>query len=145
MVDAERQVLALAAVNAAAAGVLGLLDRDAALGLCDQDRAGDDEDERADQEDDLADADLVAGRQALDRLDDELAGAPASMRQAEDDQRNAVAQAVLVDLLAEPHQEQTPGGEARDADDPEARRVVVDEALLHELHAGTGDVGMPII
>ena len=57
VVHAERQVLALPAVDPAAAGVLGLLDRDAALRLGDQDRPGDDEDERADQEDDLADAD----------------------------------------------------------------------------------------
>ena len=128
MIDPQRQELALAAIHAAAAGVLGLLNGDPALRLGDQDRAGDDEDERKDQEDDLADADRMS-RVSLGTevalLSQELNG----IRHAGDDagenqEADAVAKAVLVDLLAEPHQEDAAGGERSQAHDPEADRIV---------------------
>ena len=46
----------------------------------------------------------------------------------EDQQRNAVADAALGDLLAEPHQEHRAGGEADDRREDEARTRRVDDA-----------------
>ena len=61
VIDAQGQVLACAAIDAPAAGVLGLLDGDSALRLRDQDGGADDEDERRHEEQDLADAQWLGG------------------------------------------------------------------------------------
>jgi hypothetical protein len=56
MVDAQRQKLLAATIDLAPTGMLGLLHRDAPLGLRDQDRPGNDEQERAGQEQDMTGA-----------------------------------------------------------------------------------------
>src|SRR4051794_40628109 len=98
MIHSQRQVLALTAVHASAASVLGLLNWDSALSLGDQDRAGDDEDEGEDQEEDLADANgpIRIGRGREVRLLSEQRDRErhAGKNAGENQQRDAVTQAV---------------------------------------------------
>ena len=67
LVDAQRQELAGAAVDAPAANVLGRLRRDAPLPLGDGDHRHDDADEQDDQDEQLFQADVAAGAAAAQR------------------------------------------------------------------------------
>ena len=121
----QRQELAGAAEDAPAADVLGRLRRDAPLPLGDGDDGHHHGDEQDDQHDDLLEADVLAAA-AAQRADDlpvELAGLEEQRRRGRrhagddaghDDEADAVADAVLVDLLADPHQED---GAGRHGDD----------------------------
>ena len=128
IVDLERQEGGLAAVDLVAADLLGVLDGDFALRLRDGDGAGDDGEEEKEQRDDQDRAPRPVlpppvpvsicqpcnkrGGQARDDVDG-------------DDHRDTVADALVGDLFAQPHQQQRAGeqaddggefkGEARDA------------------------------
>ena len=133
-VDAQRQVGVLAAVDLAADDALGVLHRDPALRPLHEDDEGDDRDHEDDQSTSMANEVALPVRTSVDDADD-------GVRQAdhdagEDDQRDAVADAALGDLLAEPHDEGGAGGEREHGHDREA------EAPQRVLH-GIGTSGAP--
>ena len=134
MIYAKRQILLLPAIHAPAARVLGLLDGDSPLRLRNEDRSGDDEDERGDEEDDLAGRDRVSGvalrAELLDEHSDRLRHACDDASQ--DDQRHAIAQAVFIDLLAQPHQKDAAGGHRKQRDEDEHGPMRLLERGLHE-------------
>src|SRR6202035_2132985 len=117
LVDPERQVGALAAVDLAAHDALGVLHRDAALRPLHVDDEGDDQKHEDEERHDLQQVEAAAlqarGRVA-DRRDD------ADDDAGEDDQRDAIADAALADLLAQPHDEGRAGGQRDDGHHPEA-------------------------
>src|SRR5439155_2294186 len=117
----------LPAIDAAAARMLGLLDGDAPLRLGDEDRSSDDENKRGRQEQDFSRPNLsfAGGADGHVALIDELADGHghAGDNAGEDDQADAVAQAVFVDLLAEPHEEYAAGGEGDESREPEGERT----------------------
>src|SRR5439155_14227449 len=125
LLDAQRAERPGAAVDAAAADVLGRLRRNAALALGDKNHRHHHGDEEDDQDDQLLQAHVAAGATAAQGEDaatqvaaleqQALRGiGDASHDARHDDEADAVADAVLVDLLAEPHQEH---GAARHHDD----------------------------
>src|SRR5262245_1359376 len=116
LIDAQRQPLLGAAVDAPAAHVLGRLRRDAALSLGDGDDRDHDADEEHNEHDDFLESDVAASAAAAEREDrrfqvaafeNEGGGgvADASADAGHDDEADAVADAVFVDLLADPHEE----------------------------------------
>ena len=117
LIDAQRQVLASSAVDPAAADVLGALRGNPPLPLADKHDAGDHADEKHDQDQEHVHAQLALAAAQLqaaaghDRLDDfaDGAGQP-GQNIAHDQKTDAVADAVLVDLLAQPHEEYRAGG-----------------------------------
>src|SRR5207245_4495784 len=102
-------------VDAPAAGVLGLLDRDAPLGLSNENRSGDDEDEGGHQEENFSRANfpLAGAGNGQIALIDQLTngGRHAGDDAGENDAADAVAQAIFVNLLAKPHEEYAAGSE----------------------------------
>ena len=114
----------LAAHHLAADDALGVLDGDAALGAFDEDDEGDDGDHAGDEEDDGDGGECSPGAVAglvVEVLD---AAGQADDDAGEDEQRHAVADAALGDLLTQPHDEGGAGGEREDAEGNEgaARR-----------------------
>ncbi len=101
---------------------LRVLDRDPPLALLDEDD-GDDHADRQQREEQLR------GRAAVDPRPDRERRAVDDRR--EDDQRDAVSDPALRDLLAEPHQERRTGGEG-DEDQHEPAEVRVQDALPPE-------------
>ena len=109
-VDFERQVRGLAAHHAAAHHALGVLHRNAALAALHQHDERDHGDHHG-QNDDQVDGRPVADYEHV--IVDVLDGArKADHNAGEDQQRHAVADAALGDLLAQPHDERGAGGQA---------------------------------
>src|SRR5207248_1377906 len=119
VIDSEREVLPLAAVDAPASGVLGLLNGNSPLRLGDEDRSGNDEHESRHEEENFSGSNFAfaAAADGHVALIDELAdrAGHSSDDAGENDQADAVAQAIFVDLLAEPHEEYAAGGEGNEA------------------------------
>ena len=119
-VHLEREVRRLAAVQLPAHDALRVLDRDAALAALDEDD-GADHHHHDRRRGSTMPSSLIwrAGRP------ERLEGAPDRRRDArhdagEDDERDAVADAALGDLLAHPHDERGAGGEGDHGEEPEA-------------------------
>ena len=116
-VHAQRQVGVRAAVDLAADDALGVLHRDAALRPFHEDDEGDD----GDHEDDQAEHREEVALAVADVFDDAEDGVRQVDDDAgEDDQRDAVADAALGDLLTEPHDEGGAGGQREHGHDREA-------------------------
>src|SRR6476469_383054 len=108
-VDLERDVGRRAAVHPPADHPLGVLHGDAALGLLNEDDRGDDED--------AEDQDAEEGAPALVLLDAPERGREAGRDRGEDHQRHAVADTLVGDELAEPHDEAGAGRHRQDHDE----------------------------
>ena len=148
LVDPQGQVLARAAVDAPAADVLGALRGNAALSLGDEHHADDHAHEQHGEDQQRFHADLAAAAAQfeaalLDHGLDQIciAGARHAGEDAgHDQQADAVADAVLVDLLAQPHQEHRAGGHRHHGGQlpDEGKRagggeeLLVDQVVLHE-------------
>ena len=117
-VDPERQERLAALVHPPAANAAGVLDRDPPLALLDVDDHGDGDDREDGEQDD------VARRRRLEGGEDAGRGTAHDAR--EDDEADAVADALLGDQLTEPHQ-QDGAGDEREHLDP-AHRVAEAEA-----------------
>ena len=148
VIHAKREILAAAAVHPAAARMLGLLNRNATLRLRNQDRTGNDEDEREDQEDDMADVERLARivlgglqRHHLGQHEDGVGHAGNDA--GEDEQGDAVAQAVFIDLFAEPHQENAARRERGEGHEPKCNLMILHDIRLHEHRLGVVHVAHP--
>src|SRR5258708_7314580 len=132
----ERKVGALAAIDPVAALALGVILQDLALRALDEaDEGGDDHHRDGDEE---------RGERMHRPRAYQLQRAGDGVRQAggdagEDDDRDAVAEAALGDLLAEPHQEHGAGDEGSDRRDTEHEAGVEHQVRLrleHDRDAG---------
>ena len=125
-VDLDRQVGGLAAVHLAAHNALGVLDRDAAL------RIGHEHDEHNDRQadDNHQQGGKDAGRAAAEQADHGLDQRRAAGNDTcEQDDRDTVADAVLGDVLAQPHDQRGACGEGQDDRSRCQRAVARQEAL----------------
>ena len=144
LVDQHGQVLPVAAEDAASADVLGALRGDAALPLADEHDAHHDADKEQDEHEYFFRAHLAAQLHAafLDDRRDQLApGARHAGENARHNQQaDAVADAVFVDLLAEPHEEHGARRHREHAGQlPAEGQVAVDqEPLIDELEFAQG-------
>ena len=127
-VDLHRQVRGLTAVHLAADDALGVLDRDAALGVVDDDDHHD-HGESTDQHEDRGDP----GEVVVDRFADKVAEA---LREAADDAReqddgDTVSDAEFGDLLTQPHDERGARGKGHHDDDgrPDSGSVGHDDTV----------------
>ena len=127
MLNPERHEVALTAVDPSPARMLGLLDRDSPLPLLDEDDSDHGEDEAHDEYDHGGEVDL-----ALLHLPDHVSEIPGKTGDdaGHDDDAHAVADAVVVNELAQPYQEHRPGRKAQYGDEVEASRGVGDELEL---------------
>ena len=140
MIDAQREVVLLPAVDLAAACVLGLLDRNASRGDGHDHCTSRDANEAQHQNGESSDTNLARlGGLAWVKV---LNNPADSVRHAAEDARgqndgDAVTNAVLVDLLAEPHEEQTAGGQCGDTHHKEDGdlRCTLQEHRLHQVGA----------
>src|SRR5262249_47958223 len=142
LVDPQREILLAAAIDSAAADVLGALRWNAALPLCHVYHARDDSNEQQDQDEDFLRPMLAAaaaefvGRLIPDEIPNHRRHA--GQNAGHDEQADPIADAELVDLLADPHQENRAGGHRHDRnEDPDSRfklgahHVLVDDEILN--------------
>jgi hypothetical protein len=117
VIHLQGQVVALSSVHPATPHLLGLLDRYAALPLSDEYGACNDKQECCYQEQYFG-RPYAANRSVDGQVNilQESSNGPGHSGDdsGHDDQANAVAYAVLIYLLAEPHKEYGPGGHAYD-------------------------------
>ena len=123
----------LSAVHFASDDSLGVLHGDPSLTLLDQDDAHDDHDGKDDEQDDRHEADLACSELG-DRVAD--AGGQSCDDAGEDQQRDTVADTILIDLLAEPHQECGTCGEDQN-DDHDGENVRADQRSSEHTHGDT--------
>ena len=132
-VDFERHMGRLPAHHAAAHHALGVLHRNPALAALHQDDEGYHRDHHADQHDQRDGAPVVDGEHVLIDVGDGV-GQP-HHDAGENDQRHAVADASLANLLAQPHDERRAGGQRNDGQKNKTDARVDHDALLHRLQA----------
>src|ERR1035441_5770336 len=130
-VDFERHMGRLPAHYAADHDALGVLHRNPALAALHQDDKGNDGDHHGDQHDQRDGAPVVDGEHVLIDVGDGV-GQP-HYNTGEDDQRHAVADTALADLLTQPHDECRAGGEGNDGQENKTDAGVDHDALLHRL------------
>ena len=128
LVDLERDVGRVAAEHLAADHAAGVLHRDAALRLLDEDDAGDEDqaDHHHDAEDDPALGGLDAPQGRREGRDD----------LGEDEDRHAVADAAVGDELTEPHDDRGARGHGDDHDQERRGAVVVQQVARAALEQG---------
>ena len=115
-VDLDGQVRVLATIDLTADNALGVLDRDAALSLGNENDEDDDREHGDDQQQSPVPEAAEVGLQVVeDRRDD--AGRDARDDVGEQDHRDAVADAVLGDLITQPHDQRGAGREGQDDDE----------------------------
>src|ERR1019366_4050676 len=130
-VDFERHVGGLPAHHAAAHDALGVLHRNPALAALHQDDEGDHRNHHDDQHDQGDGAPVVDGENVLINVGDGVGQPHHDSR--EDDERHAVADAALADLLTQPHDESRAGGQRNDGQENKTDARVDHDALLHRL------------
>src|SRR5262249_39631772 len=130
-VDAEREVRVLPAVDAPPDDALGVLDRDSPLRPFDEDDQGHDPGHEEQHENQRQDRE-VALPDGLEEAEDR--GRQAHDDAREDDERNPVPDAALGDLLAQPHDEDRPGRQRQDRQQPEAPSRVGDQPRAARCH-----------
>ena len=130
-VDLDRQERALTTVHLAADHTLGVLDGDAALGVRDEHDEHNDQQHADDEQDRGVPLDRAGGQRGNERTDERR---DAGHDACEQDHRNAVADAELIDLLAHPHQEGRAGHEGHDDDKTCKETGLVEQVVVLEHH-----------
>ena len=130
-VDLDRQERALTAVHLAADHALGVLDGDPALGVRDEHDEHNDQQHAENQQDRGVPLDRAGGQRGNERADERR---DTGNDTCEQDHRDAVADAELIDLLAHPHQEGRAGHEGHDDDEACKEASLVEQVVVLEHH-----------
>ena len=127
----NRNVSALTAVHLASDHALGVLDGDSALGVRDEHDEYNDQQHAENQQDRGVPLDRAGGQRGNERADERR---DTGNDTCEQDHRDAVADAELVNLLAHPHQEGRAGHEGHDDDKACEEAGLVEQVVVLEHH-----------
>src|SRR5713226_1284685 len=134
-IDAQRQVRGLPAHHLAANHALGVLHRDAPLSTFHEDDEGDDSDHQDDQEDQGQGGKWAPGSGLRQFIEVHDGTRQADHNAYEYDERHAIADSALADLLAQPHDEGRAGGQGQNGHEHEARARMVDQGPAADVRA----------
>src|SRR6266851_5671498 len=134
-IDAQRQVRGLPAHHLASDHALGVLHRDAPLPAFHEDDEGNHRDHQGDQEDQSQRGKWAPSSGFRQFVEVQDGARQADHNAYEYDERHAIADSALADLLAKPHDEGRAGGQGQDGHEHEARARMVDQGPAADIRA----------